>query len=461
MAEQKRAKRRRRSFGRVLASLAGILLVAGALAGVAALYGRTAFEEPGPLAENRIFAVARGMSTPEIAAALEEAGIISDDKVFLAAAYASGNHQRMKAGEYAIPQRVSMAEVMALIVSGRELVYKVTVPEGWTVAQVVERVSAHENLEGPVTAAPAEGTILPETYVFRRGMTRDALIEQMRAAQAVYFDELWKKRAPNLPFDTKDEALILASIVEKETAVPAERPLIAAVFINRLRNGMRLQSDPTIIYGITGGKTKLDRPILKSDIEETTPYNTYRITGLPPTPIANPGKESIAAVLNPADSKALYFVADGTGGHVFAATLEEHRRNVRKWRAVERSLAEEASVETSPGEAEAAPEAPAQTQAASAPQADPEGSAPAQVPLIAEPPHEEEASEPLLEGEAAPAETADFDDEAQNPAAAQKTPEAAAGASQAAAAPAEPKVTRLVVVSGRLVPIPAKRPSRN
>ncbi len=468
MAEQKKAKRRRRSFGRVLASLAGILLFAGGLLGAAAFYGKTAFEEPGPLAENRIFAVARGMSTPEIAGALETAGIISDDKVFLAAAYISGNHQRMKAGEYEIPQRASMAEVMALIVAGKELVYKVTVPEGWTVAQVIERVSAHQNLEGPVTAAPAEGTILPETYVFRRGMTRDALIEQMRAAQTEFFDQLWKKRVPNLPFDTKEEALILASIVEKETAVPAERPLIAAVFINRLRKGMRLQSDPTIIYGITGGRTKLDRPILKSDIEKTTPYNTYRIAGLPPTPIANPGKESIAAVLNPADSKALYFVADGTGGQVFAETLEEHRRNVRRWRAVERSLEEEASAETLSEEAEAAPAAPAKTQAASAPEPEPQGSASApsgqssvQVPLIAEPPETNEASEPPIEGEAAPAETADFDNAAQNPAAAQENPDAAAGAGQAAAAPAQSKATKLVIVSGRLVPIPAKRPPRN
>jgi UPF0755 protein len=318
----------------MLVSLAAILLVLGGLIGAAAFYAKTEFENPGPLAESRIFAVERGMSTPEIARALKEAGIIGDDKVFLAMAYATGNHARMRAGEYSIPGRASMAEVMDLIVSGKELVYKVTVPEGWTTAQVIERVSAHANLEGEIGDVPAEGAILPETYVFRRGMTRARLIDQMEAAQTKLFDELWEKRAPDLPFKTKEEALILASIVEKETAIPAERPLIAAVFINRLRRNMRLQSDPTIIYGITMGRTKLDRPILKSDIETVTPYNTYRIAGLPPTPIANPGKESIAAVLDPADSKALYFVADGSGGHVFAETLEEHRKNVRKWRVV-------------------------------------------------------------------------------------------------------------------------------
>jgi UPF0755 protein len=454
VADHRKAKRKRRPFGRVLASLAAIVLIIGGIAAAAAYYGKTAFEAPGPLAQNRIFAVARGMSTPEIARALESAGIISDDKVFLAAAYFTGNHHRMKAGEYAIPRSASMADVMSLIVTGKELVYKVTVPEGWTAAQVIERVSAHENLEGKISETPAEGTILPETYVFRRGMTRDALLERMRAAQSEVFEEMWKKRDADLPFDTKEEALILASIVEKETAVPAERPLIAAVFLNRLRKGMRLQSDPTIIYGITSGKAKLDRPILKSDIQKTTPYNTYRIAGLPPTPIANPGKESIAAVLNPAESKALYFVADGNGGHVFAETLEEHRKNVRKWRAMEKSLAaEETAAEAAANEAEPAEAAEPQTAGVPQPQAEQSpapavaAQAPAQPPPVAEPPSNDEA---------APAETMDYpSEETVTP---QKKP---VSAESTGAAAVEIEGTRLVVVSGRLVPIPAKRPPRN
>jgi UPF0755 protein len=320
---------------------------------------------------------------------------------------------------------------MGLIVSGKELVFKLSVPEGWTTAQVIARVAAHESLTGDITQTPPEGAILPDTYVFRRGMTRDALLLEMRAAQAKILDEMWAKRAPDLPFTTKEEALTLASIVEKETAIAAERPQVAAVFINRLRAGMRLQSDPTIIYGITKGKSKLERPILKSDIQERTPYNTYRIAGLPPTPIDNPGKESIAAVLNPIDSKALYFVADGSGGHVFAETLDEHRKNVRKWRVVEKSLAEE-------------DEEPAAT-----PRANPAS-------LAVESP---EALEPPAMDNMAPAETSDYD---ASPAGEQEKANTAAGSpAPAVEAPATPYVPRrLVEVAGKRVPIPLKRPKK-
>jgi UPF0755 protein len=240
---------------------------------------------------------------------------------------------------------------------------------------------------------------------------------------------MWAKRAPDLPFTTKEEALTLASIVEKETAIAAERPQVAAVFINRLRAGMRLQSDPTIIYGITKGRTKLDRPILKSDIEEKTPYNTYRIAGLPPTPIDNPGKESIAAVLNPIDSKALYFVADGSGGHVFAETLDEHHKNVRKWRVVEKSLAEE-------------DEAPSATSPAN----------PAS--LAIESP---DALEPPAMDEMAPAESSDYD----TPPGEQEKANTVAGSSAPVAeAPPSYVPRRLVEVAGKRVPIPLKRPKK-
>jgi len=434
VAHQKKLKPRRRTFARMMVSLATLLLILCAAVGGAALYAMTMFEAPGPLAEGRSFAIGRGMSTPEIARVLEDAGIISDDKVFLVAAYATSNYRRMKAGEYRFQKNASMADVMELIVSGKELVYKLTVPEGWTTAQVIERVLAHENLSGEIGDLPPEGAILPETYLFRRGMTRETIIVQMRSAQVKLIDELWAKRAPNLPFKTKEEALILASIVEKETAVPSERPLVAAVFLNRLRKGMRLQSDPTIIYGITLGKTKLDRPILKSDIETVTAYNTYRITGLPPTPIANPGRESIAAVLNPIDSNALYFVADGSGGHVFADTLEEHRKNVRKWRIVEKSLAAEGATE----------DAGATVESSSPPGP--------QIPAVAEPPSMDQA---------APAEIPVPDGTTET----LVVPETSLPASAVETIPAPeivgPKPGSLITVSGRLVPIPAQRPRKN
>jgi UPF0755 protein len=427
VAAKKRPKRK--SLGRVLVSLATYLLILLALAGGAALYGRTAFEAPGPSPETRTFAIERGMRTPDIARELKRAGIISNEKVFLAAAYLTGKYRQMKAGEYQFEKYASMASVMGLIVSGRELVFKLSVPEGWTTAQVIERVAAHESLTGDITQTPPEGAILPDTYVFRRGMTRDALLQQMRTAQGKLLDDMWAKRAPDLPFTTKEEALTLASIVEKETAIAAERPQVAAVFINRLRAGMRLQSDPTIIYGITKGKTKLDRQILKSDIQETTPYNTYRIPGLPPTPIDNPGKESIAAVLNPIDSKALYFVADGSGGHVFAETLDEHHKNVRKWRVVEKSLAEE-------------DEEPSPTPAAN----------PAS--LAVESP---EALEPPAMDETAPAESSDYD----TPLASEQEKAAGAGSSAPAGeAPPAYVPRRLVEVAGKRVPIPLKRPKK-
>jgi UPF0755 protein len=427
VAAKKRPKRK--SLGRVLVSLATFLMLLLALAGGAALYGRTAFEAPGPSPEPRIFAVERGMRTPDIARKLKRAGIISDEKIFLAAAYLTGKYRQMKAGEYQFEKNASMASVMGLIVSGKELVFKLSVPEGWTTAQVIERVAAHESLTGDITQTPPEGAILPDTYVFRRGMTRDSLLLEMRAAQAKILDEMWAKRAPNLPFTTKEEALTLASIVEKETAIAAERPQVAAVFINRLRAGMRLQSDPTIIYGITKGKSKLDRPILKSDIEEKTPYNTYRIAGLPPTPIDNPGKESIAAVLNPIDSKALYFVADGSGGHVFAETLDEHHKNVRKWRVVEKSLAEE--VEAQPATSPANPAS-----------------------LAIESP---EALEPPAMDEMAPVESSDYD----APPGEQEKANTAAGSSAPVVEAPPPYVPRrLVEVAGKRVPIPLKRPKK-
>jgi UPF0755 protein len=300
------------------------------------LYGYVKFTQPGPLAADKTFVVERGGGVLGIAAELEKAGIITSANVFAAAATAIGDRGRLKPGEYLFQQAMSMRDVMNLIVSGKFITYKVTIPEGWTTAQALDRLRGNEVLMGDISLTPGEGQIMPETYVFQRGETRDNVVRVMMRASEKLMEELWPERAEDAPVRTPAEALILASIIEKETGVPEERARVASVFANRLKHGMRLQSDPTIIYGITGGKTKLDRPLTKRDIAEATPYNTYRIDGLPPGPIANPGRASIEAALAPARTNDLYFVADGSGGHVFAATLDQHRVNVRKWREIER-----------------------------------------------------------------------------------------------------------------------------
>ena len=325
-------KRRRSAASRVLISLILLALIGIGVAGGALYYAYKEFNLAGPLAANKIFTVDKGLSTPEIAAGLEAAGVIRDQRIFAAMAQITGERSRLKAGEYDFPAGASMANVMALIASGKSIVYKLTIPEGWTTDAAMARIVANDVLSGQIAAVPAEGAIMPDTYVFKRGKPRQELIDDMVAAQARLLDELWAARKPVMTLKTKEDVLTLASIVEKETGKAEERPLIASVFINRLDKGMRLQSDPTIIYGITGGKSKLDRALTRNDIRAPTPYNTYTINGLPPGPIANPGRAAIEAVTNPPETGNLYFVADGTGGHAFAATLDEHNRNVAKWR---------------------------------------------------------------------------------------------------------------------------------
>jgi UPF0755 protein len=328
-------RRRRSALRRVFYSL--MLLAGCAALAVFGLgfFGYVKFTGPGPLAEDKVFQVERG-GVLGIAADLEKAGIISSANIFAAAAIATGDRGRLKPGEYQFKQAMSMRDVMNLIVSGRIITYKITIPEGWTTAQALDRLRENEVLKGDITLTPAEGQIMPDTYVFQRGETRDDIVKGMMAASQKMMDELWPQRAADVPVKTPAEALTLASIIEKETGVPEERARVASVFANRLRQGMPLQSDPTIIYGLTGGQTKLDRPLTKQDIEQATPYNTYRINGLPPGPIANPGRASLEAALSPAKTRDLYFVADGSGGHVFAETLEDHRVNVRKWREIEK-----------------------------------------------------------------------------------------------------------------------------
>ena len=258
---------------------------------------------------------------------------------------AYGNDQALKAGEYEIKPHASMREIMNLLKSGKSVMYSLTIPEGLTVEQAFARVAAEDALTGNMpTQLPAEGSLATDTLRFTRGATRQQMVDKLLADQKELVDEIWKRRSPDLPLANADEFVTLASIVEKETGRSDERSRVAAVFLNRLNKGMRLQSDPTIIYGLFGGKGKPgDRPIYQSDIDKQTPYNTYQINGLPPTPIANPGRASLEAVANPSKTKDLYFVADGNGGHVFAETLDDHNQNVARYRALVKKQAEDAA----------------------------------------------------------------------------------------------------------------------
>ncbi|CAN7170694.1 endolytic transglycosylase MltG [Rhizobium sp. LjRoot98] len=317
-------------------------------------YAMSAYEDNGPLTANTNFIVRNGAGIQEIASSLERNNIVSDGRVFrfMSEAYLDDN-DTLKAGEYEIKAGSSMQEIMQLLKSGKSILYSVSLPEGLTVKQMFSRLSSDPVLEGDLPAAmPAEGTLRPDTYKFSRGTKRAEIVAQMAAAQKQLVDQIWDRRDPDLPIASREEFVTLASIVEKETGIADERSRVASVFINRLEKGMRLQSDPTIIYGIFGGDGKpTDRPILKSDLEKDTPYNTYMIKGLPPTPIANPGRAALEAVSNPSRTSDLYFVADGTGGHVFAATLDEHNSNVRRWRKIEAEKAAAAkAAETAPAQ---------------------------------------------------------------------------------------------------------------
>ncbi|MCY1664030.1 endolytic transglycosylase MltG [Rhizobium sp. SL86] len=296
------------------------------------------YQNPGPLEVNTHFVVPNGAGVAQIAQSLERSGIVSDARIFR---YVTASYMRdgetLKAGEYEIKAGTSMKDIASLLESGKSILYSVSMPEGLTVQQMMARLAADPVLEGDLpNELPPEGSLRPDTYKFSRGTKREEILTQMRVAQERLIDQIWERRDADLPVKTKQEFVTLASIVEKETGKDDERAHVASVFINRLNKGMRLQSDPTVIYGIFGGAGKpADRPIYQSDLDKATPYNTYQIKGLPPAPIANPGRAALEAVANPWRTKDLYFVADGTGGHVFAATLDEHNANVRRWRKME------------------------------------------------------------------------------------------------------------------------------
>lgn len=288
----------------------------------------------GPLKQEKLILIPKGAGLNLIAKKLEKEQVVWNRYIFIIAARLQGHESDLKAGEYQVPALISTHEILQKMAQGDVFVRQYTVPEGQTSAQVVEIVNAIESLSGRLTEIPAEGSLLPETYRYEFEDSKEEQIKHMQKAMSETLDAAWENRAEGLPLKTKEEALILASIIEKETGVKAERARVAGVFINRLKINMPLQTDPTVIYAITEGKAPLGRPLYRRDLQVDSPYNTYRVTGLPPTPICNPGKASIEAALNPETHNFYYFVADGTGGHAFANSLSEHNANVREWRKI-------------------------------------------------------------------------------------------------------------------------------
>ena len=317
----------------------GCLGLVAALAAIAAIFMVVqSWGGPGPAPRNMSVVIPQGSTLTSAAGELEKAGAIRSAGRFLLLAKVFGDSEPIRAGEYRLPKGISQSDVLKMMQGGRTLQRFVAVPEGWPSVLVHDAVMAAPQLEGTV-AVPQEGSILPDSYSYERGDTRASVVARMQAAMKRYLAEAWAKRKPTTVVKTPQEALILASIVEKETGKPAERRTVAAVYSNRIRQGMPLQADPTTIYPITKGRP-LGRRILRSELQAKNGYNTYAMPGLPIGPIANPGRASIDAVLDPAQSSALYFVADGTGGHVFADTLEQHHANVRKWYELRRSRGE-------------------------------------------------------------------------------------------------------------------------
>ncbi len=336
----------------MMSALVLLILAAGA----ALYFGKQEFNGEGPSTAATTFLVKPSTGVQDIAEQLERRGLISDGRIFRMGVRAYGNDGALKAGEYEIQAGASMYDIMELLRSGKSVQYSLTIPEGLTVEQAWTRIAENEALSGDMPAEmPAEGMLAADTQRFTRGLTREQIVAKMITDQKQLVETIWARRSADLPLADINEFVTLASIVEKETARADERTRVAAVFINRLNKGMRLQSDPTIIYGIFGGKGKpADRPIFRSDIDKPTPYNTYTIKGLPPTPIANPGRASLEAVANPSKTEDLYFVADGTGGHVFAQTLDEHNKNVARWRAFQRKVVEDekSAEETDPAKSD-------------------------------------------------------------------------------------------------------------
>ena len=325
------------------------LFVLLAVVGIAALFlGKQRFEMPGPLAADKIVNIPHGSGIRDIADVLQREGVIDQPWVFVGGVLALKAREDLKAGEYQFTAHASLRDVVATIVEGKVISHQISLPEGLTSEQIVARLLADDILTGNIKEIPREGSLLPDTYNFTRGISREQIIQRMQAAQQRLLKEVWDRHSPDLPLKTPEQLVVLASLIEKETAKPDERSRVAAVFINRLKQRMRLQSDPTIIYGLVGGKGTLGRPIMKSEIDQPTPYNTYQIDGLPPGPICNPGRASLEAAANPARTRELYFVADGAGGHVFAENYDQHQKNVTRLRSFETDPKDRAPADAGP-----------------------------------------------------------------------------------------------------------------
>lgn len=337
MREKHKPEKRKSSVWGALSSLITLVLVVTLLVAGAWVATIQLFDVKNEQTQEVLFRVASGDNLSIISKRLEDQELVSSQDLYRLLVSYEGNDTRLKAGEYNIPAHSTMRDIMNIFVEGQSIQHKLTFAEGLTTGQILDKLKIAPLLTGAIDTQPVEGSLMPETYLFESGTSRNAILEQMKQAQSKFIANLWETRAKDLPLASMEEVIILASIVEKETGVASERPEVAAVFINRINKKMRLQSDPTIIYGITLGKYKLDRQLKKSEIKANTAYNTYVIDRLPPTPIANPGRASILAVLNPADVDFIYFVADGTGGHAFAKTLKEHNNNVKKLRAREKA----------------------------------------------------------------------------------------------------------------------------
>ncbi len=308
----------------------------------------------GPLAADKVVVITREDNDGSIAEQLEHAGVIDSALWFSAVTILDGNSRSLKRGEYEFKAGSSIKQVEEVLAAGKTLLHSVTVPEGLTSEQIVQRLRENEFLSGDIKDAPREGSILPDTYKFAKDWPRQKIIAKMVEDQTKAVAEIWQKRARDLPIKSPGELVTLASIVEKETGKADERPHVAGIFINRLQKRMKLQSDPTIVYGLVFGKGTLGHSITKAELDQATPYNTYVIEGLPPGPIANPGRAAMEAVANPTHTKDLYFVADGTGGHAFAETLDQHLKNVAHWRQVQQDNKDRVAPDVSPSPAPAA-----------------------------------------------------------------------------------------------------------
>src|SRR3954453_22715560 len=335
----RRSARARNPFVVVGNALITIVLVLMLGAGGIYIYGKQKIEAPGPLREERIVNIPTRAGMTDIADTLQREGVIDNNRwAFIGAVFALKARSELKPGEYLFQKHASLRDVIGTIVEGKVVQHAITVPEGLTSEQIVARLIDNDIFAGGVREIPREGTLLPETYKFPRGTTRDQVIQRMQQTQKRVLAEIWERRNPDVPIKSPEQLVVLASIVEKETGKADERSRVAAVFVNRLRQKIKLQSDPTIIYGLVGGKGTLGRPIKRSEITQPSPYNTYAIEGLPPGPIANPGRASLEATASPSRTKEIFFVADGSGGHAFAETLSQHQQNVTKLRQFEQQI---------------------------------------------------------------------------------------------------------------------------